>query len=497
MLMKGEKMSGSMSKDSKKILWLCIGILIMALGYVLPPTGQMTAMGWRVATLLIGVIVIVSGHGDMLMASFIACVDLVCTGYMTGTAAMGKLLGSSAIVQMLIMVSFAYLVKKSGATDVLGKKIMAVKFVQGKPILFIFTFMFACGIVAIFVGAINAAPIYYAIWEGTRDSMDQKADTKFNRLMLTGVCMSMCVGSTMLPQKGAFAALIAFFEKIVESYGYQFDFTLHLILNFIVLVVWCLVFALAVKFIFKIDLSFIKGFDINNVESMSKENRTFKRNQIVVSLAFLIALAYSVAGTFIPAGPFQTKWKSISLCVVAMGMMALLAIFKDPSTGKPYANLSEAMTKGISWGPYMVAFVLMLVSGALSDETLGIAGSLRSILGFMSSFSWPVFCLVALAITHLLTNFFSNSGTFMVMSAVIAPLAIPYLQQGINISTMLSGMIILDLAAFWTVSGQPAAAWLFEREGMSTGWVMKNGPILSALLVIICALVGAIAGPIA
>ena len=143
----------------------------------------------------------------------------------------------------------------------------------------------------------------------------------------------------------------------------------------------------------------------------------------------------------------------------------------------------------------MVAFVLMLVSGALSDETLGIAGTLRTALSFMSSTGWVGFCFISLIVTHVMTNFFSNSGTFMLMSAVLAPLAIEFnLNQGINITPMLTGMIILDLAAFWTVSGQPAAAWLFERKGMSANWVLKNGPVISLMLCILVAAFASVLG---
>ncbi len=484
-----------MTAARKKDLWLVVGLAIMALGYILPDVGAMTRMGWKVLCMLIGVIVMISGHGNMLMAAYIACGNLAISGYMTGTEAMNKLLGSSNIVQMFFMIAFCFIVQKTGATDVLGKKIMSIKAVQGKPVLFSAVFLLACGVCAIFVGCTTAVPIYYAIWEGTRNAMGIKAEDKLNKLMLTGVCVSMCIGATMIPFKGLFAVLIAFFESIVASYGYKFDYTLHMALVGVVLVIWCFLHALTIKYVFKADLAPIKTFDISTMEGMRPEDRKFTNRQLVVGGVFLLALAYSVAPTFMPDGDFTTAWKNISLSVVCMVGMAILAIFRCPEDNKPYADLSEALTKGVSWGPYMVAFVLMLISGALTDDTLGIAATMRTALGFMNSINWMAFCFIDLFLTHIITNFFSNSGTFMLMSAVLAPLAIDFsLAHGVNISPLLTGMIILDLAAFWTVSGQPAAAWLFEREGMSAGWVLKNGPVISLILCILVTVVAAIGG---
>lgn len=486
-----------MNKRKKQLLWLAVGLIVMfPCAYLLPTIGDLSRMGMKVLGLLAGMVIIMSGYGDMIVSSYIGLGGLVASGYMTGTAALNKFMGNATIVQMIFMAAFCYIIQQTGATDTLAKKIMSIKAAQGRPVVFSAVFLIACGICGIIMSPTSVLPVYLALWEGVRKQIGMEPEHKYSRLMMMGIFISMFIGTAILPFKGLLATWIAYFEQVFSEAGFTFDLNLHMLIVFCILIVFCVLYALAIKYIWRADLSALKGFDISKSEGMSKEDLKFTNRQIVVLASFVLTMMYAFIPTFLPAGDFLTAWNKWHLTIVAMVVMAILAILRCPEDGKPYANLIESMQKGVPWAAYLGAFSFLLLSGAMTDAELGIGSTMIGMLGFMSNLNWVAFTFFAILIPHIITNFFSNMGTFMLMASVVAPLAAGYHAQGMNLTILGTGLICASLNAYWTAAGNPAAPWLFEREGMNQPWVFKNGLFSSAILVFVLWIFAAFISPL-
>jgi len=95
--------------------------------------------------------------------------------------------------------------------------------------------------------------------------------------------------------------------------------------------------------------------------------------------------------------------------------------------------------------------------------------------------SWPMFVLLAIVLCSAITNFFSNLATGVIVATIMAPFAVTYMNQGINIQPLCVGMCIASMTAYLTVAAYTTAPLLLSRESMPTKWIWSKG--LLALII--------------
>ena len=140
------------SSNLKKYVHPCIVVLIMLLGFVIPPVAPITEMGMAVIFIFAGMIWGWSTCG-MLWPSLLGVVMLGFSGYAaTPEAALGMMLTNTTFVATLVtMILFAY-INEIGLLDILSTWVVTRKFAAGKPWTFMTFLFFAFVVIAPFAG---------------------------------------------------------------------------------------------------------------------------------------------------------------------------------------------------------------------------------------------------------------------------------------------------------------------------------------------------------
>ena len=92
-----------------------------------------------------------------------------------------------------------------------------------------------------------------------------------------------------------------------------------------------------------------------------------------------------------------------------------------------------AFTKGVSWPIVMAVASMAAIGGLLVADEYGIKAWLTQALGGLFSNHSPLlFVAMTVLITLLLTNFFSNTATLLVVSSLVSALSVPWWMQGMT-----------------------------------------------------------------
>ena len=139
--------------------------------------------------------------------------------------------------------------------------------------------------------------------------------------------------------------------------------------------------------------------------------------------------------------------------------------------------------------------VFLILGNSIGNAELGITGWLSALMGpIFGNLPWPVFVLLAVLFTCVITNFVSNFTTAMIVMAIVLPFAGKFYMGGINMTALAVAIIRSAMLGYMTYSAFMSAPLLLGREEMSSGWVFKKGWTMLITYVIgttvICVLFG-------
>ena len=119
-------------------VWAAIGLVFMFLfGRVVPEFAGITAAGVSVIGIFIGVLVIILATGETFWPSIIGLFALVMCDYLKASEVLSTWFGNVTIQQIIWVMALTGAVTESGAVNVLARKVLKIKGLQGHPIRFI------------------------------------------------------------------------------------------------------------------------------------------------------------------------------------------------------------------------------------------------------------------------------------------------------------------------------------------------------------------------
>ena len=159
---------------------------------------------------------------------------------------------------------------------------------------------------------------------------------------------------------------------------------------------YVVVFNLFSLYIFRIDMSKLKSFDITKMEGM--QNLKITKQQKFVSFVVLCGMMYSILLLFIPKSTGFYGWLSgIGQPLWFALMVSVICLFKVDN--KPVVNPEQLFGK-IFWGVVLAIAAFTAVGAMLSNNDLGVKTWLSVLLGpLFEDMAFPVFMPVSY--THL------------------------------------------------------------------------------------------------
>lgn len=462
--------------DLKYIIWVCIGLVLMFFGgKIIPTWGTVTELGVTMIGVFVGLLVLITATNETIWPSCAALVATIFHGYMDAATAISNFVGTTVILQMIAITVICSALRETGAGQVLAKKMLTVKFIQGKPMAFtimlLLTFLIADIVLSTFGGIIFSL----AVFDSIRDALQLKKNDKYGQAMYIGLYLCGMLGSSILPFSGMPLGITNAFNAAISGYGYSFDPVVYIVSALPVGICFVILYSLSIHYLFRCDMSCLKDLDVSQLESMKNVSTKFNKLQIIYLLSFLVGIGYSFALILIPKTvSWYGKFASISQAAWFVLVIVVLSIVKID--GKPLMNANKHFKEGAMWGMITAVGIFSILGGALASNDLGFKQWLTDVLGPMfSDMSWPVFVLLIVVVCAVITNFFSNMATGVIVSSLTTPFAAQYADAGINITVIGTAIAFTSMFAYLTYAAAGPAPLLLGKEGIESKFVWSKG----------------------
>lgn len=111
-----------------------------------------------------------------------------------------------------------------------------------------------------------------------------------------------------------------------------------------------------------------------------------------------------------------------------------------------------------------------------------------------SDMSWPVFVLLIVVVCTVVTNFFSNMATGVIVSSLTAPFAAQYADAGINITVIGTAIAFSSMFAYLTYAAAGPAPLLLGKEGIESKFVWSKGVLALVIYAVAATVVFSLIG---
>ena len=384
--------------DIKYIVRCIVGLVLMFFfANIVPEWGGITELGVAMIGVFIGLLVLITITGQLIWPSCAAYIAVIFHGYMTAAAATSSFIGTTVIIQMVAVCVICSAMREAGTGEVIAKKLLTTKAIQGKPVLFSIVFLLTFLFADILLNSFGGIIFSFAVFDSIVDSLD-KVSNKFNSI------------------------------------------------------------------------------------------------QIIYLVSFIIGIAYSFALLLIPKTvPWYAKFASITQAAWFILVIVVLSMVKVK--GKPIMDAAKHFKEGANWGFITTVGIFSLLGGALTAEELGIKAWLTSIMGpVFSNMSWPLFVLMIVLVCTIVTNFFSNMATGVIVASLTAPFVAAFANQGINVSVVGAAIAYSSMFAFMTYAAAGPAPLLLGRKGITNKFIWSKGLLATVLYIIVATVVFSIMG---
>lgn len=466
------------AKLKSKMYWIniCIALILMFSGWVLPPFGMITPMGMKVFGVFLGTM-----YGwifcDLIWPSIIGIVFLGFSGYGTVSSLFSTFF-STNVVQVFFCFMVAATLNLFGATDYISGKMMSVKFLIGRPWMIV-AMLFACtAILGMLTSTVPSIIIMWAIFLSVAEKVGAKISDAFVAFVLAGIVFASCFGGMFLPFKVSTLGYLSFVQTVMDvnlPYGPHMAF----IISFYIVAM--ALYMIIGKFVFKLDASkFTEGSDffahLRGVKATKRE-----KIGLLFTAIFIVVLLWP--GIF-PANWAITKaFSNLGLIGISVVLITIGSFLKDED-GNQIAPVTKLM-RSIGWEMIFLLGSVFPMAAAINSADCGIMATVNSFVRpLVAGMSPTTLIILATLIIGLLTQVAHNG----VLGAMFMPFLCPLVaDMGGNPMVMWVCLFIILMCAFMTPAASMYSAMLFGHEAFKGNMMgYKYGGLI---LVIIFALV--------
>lgn len=309
-----------------------------------------------------------------------------------------------------------------------------------------------------FTNTFAAILIFWGIFYNICQQAGIKPYEKYPTLMVLGIALNSVLGACLLPYRTGPLITLGAYQALT---GIAIDF-LHFML-FIVpaLLLIPIVYILACRFVFRVDVSMLKGAKVDFIKA--EELVMTKRQKVIMSFLVMF-IAMAVIPTVLPKTFFLTQLLN-KLTTTGMVILLLMVMTWIKIEGKPLISFQQLAGKGINWDMLMLFIIILPLSNLLMGDDTGIklflVNALQPIFGGIPPL---VFMVTTLALPIIITNFANNIVVAMIFIQIICTMAAPL---GVNMTPMIMTLMIGANLAFYTPAASAPAALVFGN----TEWI--------------------------
>lgn len=450
---------------------------------IIQPWGPITQSGVTVLFVFLGTLFLVIGSDSLIWPFFIAMFGLVCYGFIDGTTAVTTIFANSTAIMMLGVFVLCWALNDSGFGFVVARYLLTRKALKGRPLLFTMTLFLAMLIMAIFTSVFGALMFGLPLVKTICKQAGYDTDSQYYKACQLGVYMFSTMGCMFFPFSNGM--VLAALTSISSVMGTSVSTVSYTISGLVVDLVFIILYALLMRFVFRIDMSKIGHINAESLENMGA--RSVTKRQIVLVVGFLVAALYSFVVVLIPAGTaFHTFFNSISSSLWFCLIAAILCIVH--LDGKPVINIRMALKEGVDWNTLFAIGGFMMLSNYMVSEECGIsvwlAQVFQPILGSINNVF--LLMLVVCLVTIIISNFFSNMMTSIILGGIVGPFVAEF--GNINPTIIMAAIVFCAWNAYMTAAANGTAPILLGYEGINTKFIWSKGLITMVLYAVVAAI---------
>ena len=402
------------------ILHWIIGVIIMALGYVLPSSAPLTEMGVKVVMIFVGMIYLWC-TANAIGASLLALFAVSVVGYQPLTAILGTAISNETwIITFFSIILFVSSIK-SGMPRYISHGIFKAtqNIVTGRPMALVCILMTAAFIISALTEVIPAILMFWGICYTIIEELKLEKHDPYSMLLVMATFLGATLGNAALPFKGATIIIISAFEA---ASGMKLNYGTYLIIYLITGAIIISLFCLGCKFMLHKDMEKVKNIDGHMLakEKLEPMNTSVKAHLVAI-FGFIILVLIS---SLLPAGSaLQTWFTNVGTEGIAVLMLIFLFLFKDKE-GRPIVPMKKVMGS-VPWGALFMVMAAVYMAGALKDaEVTGVIPWLKTILTpILGNHNEFFFMAIIVAMAMILTCFFHNGALGNMMMPVLFAVA--------------------------------------------------------------------------
>ncbi|MBQ2776520.1 MAG: anion permease [Peptococcaceae bacterium] len=439
----------------KKWIHVVITIALMFLFRFIPAPEPITPFGMQLLGVFLGGIYGWSTCG-LVWPSLLAMLALGMTDYGTVAEVFAAGFGQANLILMLVSFIWAGPIMEAGLGDYLAIKLLSLKFVKGRPWLFMYVLFVGVSLLSQVINGIILIIFILTVFGQLFKKLGYEKGDKTVAMFNVGVVSGIAIGMSILPFMGWALGPLA----VAAGAGVNINMGTWIILATVMLLVTMLFHVLLMK-LMGCNVEPLANIDPHELDPEGKFLNGLSRYQSVLLKIVVGTIIACVAATLLMMIPSiaMTIYKCDVYGIFLISMVVMLLVKVD---GKPLMNIAEA-AKSISWDMIFLYAIALTISNALTADGTGVAEFVTiKLTPLLANTSEYFFVLLVVLITLVLTNVANNMVVTFTMLSVVLML----FQQGVvfNLPLTVVCITVVGLLGFALPSASIYGAMLHSTE---------------------------------
>ncbi|MDR3332197.1 MAG: hypothetical protein LBT08_06175 [Synergistaceae bacterium] len=356
------------------------------------------------------------------------------------------------------------------------------KYARKNPWTFTFMLLLSGLIVALFLDVTVAQIFMLNIAHELFKELGFKKGDAWPTIVVIGITFTAVIGFTMTPICHTLPILFLAINAGIT--GTPVNMLAYMLVGIPVgFVIWLIMYFWFRNFV-KPDVSQFDNVDFNMIEKL-RPGPMGKREKYVSIICLLVLIAWVLPGfaSFLaPASAFTALMDELTATMpLYLGIAVLGLLHVD---GRPLLDIEDAFKK-ISWLPIILLAGIMMVAGAMGEDTTGLPGWIAANVVPLAAGHSPFTVIAVIAtLSILLTNVANNVPTGIIFVSVGTPMA---MSMGLNPVVVAIAVCIGANLAYTIPPAYVPIGFAYADPYCNGGSVFRNGLVMTLVSVVVCA----------
>lgn len=470
------------NKKTKTVMALISVALILLFRFIPAPAG-LTADSMQVIGIFIGIMLMWNFVGTD-WPSFLCMAVLAVFQIMKPADIFKSGFGNATIAFLLVFFMMSHVLSQVGFSRRMAIWFFTNKLAKKSPWMFVIMFLFGAMFMASFMSQTAALLIFLPIAEQIFMELDYRKGDRFPQMLVLGLGIAVGIGSANTPL--GHAIVLIPIQLLQEQTGLDVNIMSYSAFGIASGILIFAALILIYRLLYRPDLSKLETYDAGKMRGELKPMSI--QEKITSGLFVAVIIVWILQGFLKNIAPVAGGYLA-GLGNAVPVLIAIIILCVVEVDGKPIMDYKDAATHGVPWSALIFNAAVLVLSGALVLDKVGISDFLiETVTPLVSGMNQSVFILAIASLCVIATNISSNTVCATVFYTISAPIAMA--MGNINMVALAS---VIAAAASYAFATPPATMPMAVVAG--TGWVdvkvmFKYGGLTAVISILVLAFVG-------